>query len=118
MIFSKNAENISQSVTLSITAKVTEMKKAGIDVIGFGVGEPDFNTPQNIQDAATRAMKGGYTKYTSASGIIELKEALVRKFNKDNNLNYDVSQIMVSAGESSAFQTFFNQYLTKTMKLF
>ena len=113
MIFSKNAENISQSVTLSITAKVTEMKKAGIDVIGFGVGEPDFNTPQNIQDAATRAMKGGYTKYTSASGIIELKEALVKKFKKDNNLNYDVSQIMVSAGGKQCLSNLFQSILNK-----
>jgi aspartate aminotransferase len=114
MIFSKNAENISQSVTLSVTAKVAEMKKAGIDVIGFGVGEPDFNTPKNIQDAAILAMRSGFTKYTSASGIIELKEALVKKFKNDNNLIYNSLYL---PEENSAFLIFFNQYLTRMMKL-
>jgi aspartate aminotransferase len=113
MIFSKNAENITQSATLSITAKVAEMKKAGIDVIGFGVGEPDFNTPQNIQHAAIIAMEGGHTKYTSASGIIELKEALAKKFKKDNNLNYRCSQIIVSTGGKQCLSNLFQSILNK-----
>ncbi|WP_026882276.1 pyridoxal phosphate-dependent aminotransferase [Clostridium akagii] len=113
MIFSTNAENISPSVTLSITSKVAQMKKAGIDVIGFGVGEPDFNTPQNIQDAAIFAMKSGHTKYTSASGIIELKEALANKFKRDNKLNYDSSQIMVSTGGKQCLSNLFQSILNK-----
>ena len=113
MIFSKNAENISQSVTLSVTAKVAEMKKAGIDVIGFGVGEPDFNTPKNIQDAAILAMRSGFTKYTSASGIIELKEALVKKFKNDNNLIYNSSQIIVSTGGKQCLSNLFQSILNK-----
>jgi aspartate aminotransferase len=113
MIFSKNAENISPSVTLSITAKVAQMKKDGVDVIGFGVGEPDFNTPQNIQDAAINAMQKGFTKYTSASGIIELKEALVNKFKRDNNLNYNSSQIIVSTGGKQCLSNLFQAVLNE-----
>lgn len=113
MIFSKNSENISPSVTLSITARVAQMKKEGVDVIGFGVGEPDFNTPENIQDAAINAMKKGFTKYTSASGIIELKEALVNKFKRDNNLNYSVSQIIVSTGGKQCLSNLFQAVLNE-----
>jgi len=113
MIFSKNAENISPSVTLSITAKVAQMKKDGVDVIGFGVGEPDFNTPQNIQDAAINAMQKGFTKYTSASGIIELKEALVNKFKRDNNLSYNSSQIIVSTGGKQCLSNLFQAVLNE-----
>jgi aspartate aminotransferase len=113
MIFSKNAENISPSVTLLITAKVAQMKKDGVDVIGFGVGEPDFNTPQNIQDAAINAMQKGFTKYTSASGIIELKEALVNKFKRDNNLNYGSSQIIVSTGGKQCLSNLFQAILNE-----
>lgn len=98
MIFSKKAEQIEASITLAITAKAKEMKKNGIDVIGFGAGEPDFNTPENIQSAAIEAMKKGLTKYTPASGIIELKEAIIEKFKKENNLNYKPSQIIISTG--------------------
>ncbi|MCM8710646.1 pyridoxal phosphate-dependent aminotransferase [Clostridium sp. SYSU_GA19001] len=112
MIFSKKAEQISPSITLSIDAKAKAMKAQGIDVIGFGAGEPDFNTPINIQQAAIDAIKNGFTKYTAASGIKELKDAIINKFKIDNNLIYSSSQIIVSTGAkqclSNAFQSILN----------
>lgn len=111
MIFSKKAKNISPSLTLAITAKVKEMKKNGIDVIGFGAGEPDFNTPKNIQLAAIKAMEEGFTKYTAASGIVELKKAIINKFKKDNNLSYDISQIIVSNGAKQCISDVFQAIL-------
>lgn len=111
MILSNKAKNISPSLTLAITAKVKEMRKNGIDVIGFGAGEPDFNTPKNIQLAAIKAMEEGYTKYTAASGIIELKKAIANKFKRDNNLTYDVSQIIVSNGAKQCINDVFQAIL-------
>ncbi|MDP4144346.1 MAG: pyridoxal phosphate-dependent aminotransferase [Bacillota bacterium] len=112
MILSKKAESISPSPTLAITAKAKELKSQGIDVIGFGVGEPDFNTPENIQEAAINAIKKGYTKYTATAGINELKEAIVEKFQRDNSLNYKLNQVIVSTGAkqclANAFQAVLN----------
>lgn len=107
MILSKKAQQIQPSITLAITAKAKKMKADGIDVIGFGAGEPDFNTPENIQNAAINAIKQGFTKYTPASGIMELKEAIVDKFNKDNNLNYKTTQIIVSSGAKQSLANAF-----------
>ena len=98
MQLSKKAGNISPSITLSITAKANELKKQGIDVVSFGAGEPDFNTPENIINAAIKAMQDGKTKYTPAGGILELKETICKKFEKDNNLKYKPSQITISTG--------------------
>ncbi|WP_416176369.1 pyridoxal phosphate-dependent aminotransferase [Clostridium sp.] len=98
MILSKKAEKIQSSITLEITAKAKQMKAQGIDVIGFGAGEPDFNTPEYIQKAAIDAMKAGFTKYTPASGIEKLKEQIVEKFKKDNDLNYKTNQVIISTG--------------------
>ncbi len=95
---SARALKISPSVTLEITAKAKEMKDRGIDVIGFGAGEPDFNTPLNIQDAGIKAIKDGNTRYTAASGIVELKKAICGKFKVDNNLLYKPSNILISSG--------------------
>lgn len=106
-MLSKKAEKISPSVTLTITAKANEMKKEGIDVIGFGAGEPDFNTPENIQNAAIKAMKEGYTKYTPVSGIAELKNAILNKFKEENNLIYKSSQIIVSTGAKQCIANLF-----------
>ena len=111
MILSNKAKNISPSLTLAITAKVKEMKKNGIDVIGFGAGEPDFNTPKNIQLAAIKAMEDGFTKYTAASGIIELKKAIVNKFKKDNNLTYDISQVIICNGAKQCINDVFQAIL-------
>ena len=98
MVLSKKAMQISPSLTLDITAKAKKMRAEGIDVIGFGAGEPDFNTPKNIQDAAIKAIQEGMTRYTATSGIIELKQAIVKKLKEENNLNYIPSQIIVSTG--------------------
>lgn len=107
MILSKKAQQIQPSITLAITAKAKKMKADGIDVIGFGAGEPDFNTPENIQNAAIDAIRQGFTKYTPASGITELKEAIVNKFYKDNNLNYKINQIIVSTGAKQSLANAF-----------
>ncbi len=98
----KRVENICPSLTLEITAKAKKMKAEGISVIGFGAGEPDFNTPDYINDAAKKAIDIGFTKYTPASGTVELKKAICDKFLKDNNLKYDASQIVVSSGAKSS----------------
>lgn len=98
MNFSSKVERIEPSVTLAITAKAKEMKGKGINVISFGAGEPDYNTPKNIIDAAKKAMDEGNTKYTDVSGILPLKEAICGKLKKDNDLLYKPSQIVVSTG--------------------
>lgn len=92
------AKNIAPSVTLEITAKANEMKSKGIDVIGFGAGEPDFNTPKNIQDVGIEAIRDGKTRYTPTPGIIQLREAACEKFKRDNNLDYEPKNILVSSG--------------------
>ncbi len=111
MMLSKKAMQISPSLTLAITAKAKKMKAEGIDVIGFGAGEPDFNTPKNIQQAAIKAIEQGLTRYTAASGIIELKEAIVEKFKKDNNLTYKTSQIIISTGAKQCLANVFQAIL-------
>ena len=97
-MLSNRAKNIAPSVTLAITAKAKQMKKEGIDVVGFGAGEPDFDTPDNIKEAAKKAIDEGFTKYTPVPGIPELREAVAKKFQKENNLAYAPDQIIVSNG--------------------
>ncbi len=111
MIYSRKAEQLSPSLTLSITAKAKKMKTEGLDVIGFGAGEPDFNTPENIQNAAIEAIKKGMTKYTPASGISELKDAIIKKFKVDNDLSYTQSQIIVSTGAKQCLANVFQALL-------
>lgn len=89
---------IKPSPTLAMNAKAKALKAAGEDITNFGVGEPDFDTPGNIKDAAIKAIRDGFTKYTAAGGIDELKEAIIAKFKRDNNLNYDKDEILVSCG--------------------
>ncbi len=113
MKLSNKSMNIEPSLTLEITAKAKKMKKEGIDVIGFGAGEPDFNTPENIQKAAIEAIEKGNTKYTAASGIIELKQAIVDKFKKDNGLNYETSEIIVSNGAKQCLSNLFQAILNE-----
>jgi len=98
MELSKKALSISPSSTLAISAKAKKMKADGIDIIGFGAGEPDFDTPDHIKEAAIKAINDGFTKYTPASGTLELKKAICDKFKKDNNLEYNTSNIVVSNG--------------------
>lgn len=107
MILSRKAQNIGASLTLALTAKAGELKKEGIDVVSFGVGEPDFNTPKNIIEAATRAMEEGKTKYTVTSGIVELKEAIARKLHDDNGLNYGTKNIIISTGAKQSLANVF-----------
>lgn len=98
MEYSRKAKNINPSITLAITAKAKALKAEGVDVVSFGAGEPDFNTPKNIIDAAVRAMEEGKTKYTPTAGILELRETICNKLEKDNNLKYNPNQIIVSTG--------------------
>ncbi|SHK34561.1 aspartate aminotransferase [Clostridium cavendishii DSM 21758] len=111
MELSKKALEISPSITLKVTAKAKEMKAQGIDVISFGAGEPDFNTPQNIIEAAVRAMNGGETKYTQTSGINELKDAIINKFRNDNNLEYNRNNIIISTGAKQCLADVFTAIL-------
>lgn len=104
----KRLEKINPSSTLSITAKAKKLKSDGHDVVNFAVGEPDFDTPDFIKDAAIAAIKSGFTKYTPTTGIPELKNAISEKFKKDNYLDYDSSQVAVSCGaKHSIFNALF-----------
>jgi len=111
MRLSDRVMNIQPSPTLAITAKAKDLKAQGYNVIGLGAGEPDFNTPQHIIDAAIDAMKKGYTKYTAASGINELKEAICEKLEKDNGLQYKPSQITITSGAKHALYNLFQAIL-------
>lgn len=113
MEFSKKAMEIAPSITLNITAKAKELKAKGIDIVSFGAGEPDFNTPKNIINEAILAMEEGKTKYTATSGIQELKEAIVKKFKTDNDLEYKTSQIIVSTGAKQCLANAFLAILNK-----
>src|SRR5215472_9571409 len=95
---SRRAATLSPSLTLAIDSKAKQMKAEGQDVVGFGAGEPDFDTPRHIKDAAIKALNEGFTKYTPASGIPELRQAIADKFKRENGLSYKPSQIIVSCG--------------------
>ncbi|MEW5767021.1 MAG: pyridoxal phosphate-dependent aminotransferase [bacterium] len=98
MSISRRVKEIPPSPTLAITVKAAQMGKEGIDVIGFGAGEPDFDTPENVKEAAIASIREGFTKYTPASGIAELKEAICRKFKRDNDLDYVPQEVSVACG--------------------
>tara|TARA_B100001113_G_C21079824_1_gene609368 strand:- start:373 stop:1572 length:1200 start_codon:yes stop_codon:yes gene_type:complete len=97
-IISDSLKRIKPSPTIAVSQKAKEMKAAGKDVIGLGAGEPDFDTPDNIKEAAIKAIKDGDTKYTTVDGTKTLKEAIVQKFKRENNLNYSVDQVTVGVG--------------------
>ncbi len=94
----KRAACLSPSLTLAIDSKAKAMKAEGIDVVGFGAGEPDFDTPQHIKDACAKALAAGFTKYTPAAGIPELRQAIADKHKRENGLDYKASQVIVSCG--------------------
>ncbi|MDA8235144.1 MAG: pyridoxal phosphate-dependent aminotransferase [Clostridia bacterium] len=98
MELAKRARQISPSPTLAIDAQAKKMQAEGMDVISFGVGEPDFDTPEHIKATAVEALNSGFTKYTAVAGIDALKEAIIRKFKEDNQLEYQPNQIVVSSG--------------------
>jgi len=105
---SQQAASLSASLTLAIDSKAKQMKAEGKDVVGFGAGEPDFDTPQHIKDAATKALAEGFTKYTPAAGIPELRQAIAEKHKRENGLAYKPSQIIVSCGgKHSCFNVIF-----------
>ena len=97
-IVSNTLKRIKPSPTIAVTQKARELKASGKDIIGLGAGEPDFDTPENIKQAAIRAIKDGDTKYTAVDGTPALKDAIIKKFKRENNLDYQVDQITVGAG--------------------
>ena len=98
MEISTRASQLTPSLTLSIDSKAKAMKSEGLDICGFGAGEPDFDTPEHIKTAAIAALEGGFTKYTPSSGLPELRQAIADKFAADNGLEYRPSQVIVSNG--------------------
>jgi aspartate aminotransferase len=102
---SKRVQAIKPSPTLAVTARAAKLKAEGKDIIGLGAGEPDFDTPQHIKDAAIAAINKGFTKYTAVGGTPSLKQAVIAKFKRDNGLDYTAKQILVSCGGK---QSFFN----------
>lgn len=106
-------KTLTPSSTLAITAKAKELKAQGIDVIGLGAGEPDFNTPQNILDAAAQSMTKGFTKYTPAGGLPALKQAIIDKLSRDNNLTYKPNEIIVGIGAKHVLYTLFQVILNE-----
>lgn len=102
-LLSQRVLNIKPSPTLAITARAKALKAAGEDIIGLGAGEPDFDTPEHIKQAAINAINAGQTKYTAVDGTPELKAAVMRKFERDNQLTYDANQILVSCGGKHSF---------------
>jgi len=105
---SKRVQMIKPSPTLAVTARAAKLKSEGKDIIGLGAGEPDFDTPQHIKDAAINAINKGFTKYTPVGGTPSLKNAIIAKFKRDNNFDYTAKQILVSCGGK---QSFFNLVL-------
>lgn len=111
LTLSRKAQAVKPSSTLAITAKAKELKAQGIDVVGFGAGEPDFDTPENICNAAISAINSGFTKYTPASGTNELKQAVCNKFEKFNNIHYTPDQIVISNGGKHSLTNVFQAIL-------
>ena len=112
-MLSKRASSLKPSPTLTINAKEKALKAQGLDIVGFGVGEPDFDTPDHIKKAAIDAINEGFTKYTPAAGIDPLKDAIIEKFKRDNNLTYKRDEVIVSCGGKHSlynlFQTLFEK---------
>ena len=112
-LLANRVQTLTPSATLAITAKAKELKAQGIDVIGLGAGEPDFNTPQNILDAAAKSMYEGLTKYTASGGLPALKQAIVDKLARDNNLQYNQNEILVGIGAKHVLYTLFQVILNE-----
>jgi aspartate aminotransferase len=100
---SDRVQNVKPSATLAVTAKATELKSQGIKIVPMGSGEPDFDTPMNIQQAGIQAINDGLTRYTPVDGTTDLKNAIIEKFKRDNNLNYSLTEVMVSSGGKQVF---------------
>jgi aspartate aminotransferase len=102
---SRRVQRVKPSPTLAVTARAAKLKAEGKDIIGLGAGEPDFDTPAHIADAGVDAIRKGFTRYTNVDGIVELKDAIIAKFKRDNDISYERNQILVSSG---AKQTIYN----------
>lgn len=113
LTLSKKASEVKPSSTLAITAKAKELKAQGVDIVGFGAGEPDFNTPDNINESAIEAIRSGFSKYTPASGTVELKRAISEKFKSFNNLDYGEDQIVVSNGGKHSLTNIFTAIINE-----
>lgn len=98
MLLSKRVQSIKESPTLAVTARAAKLKAEGRDIIGLGAGEPDFDTPQHIKDAAKKAIDSGFTKYTAVAGIPGLKQAIVNKFKRENGFDYATNEVIVGVG--------------------
>ena len=112
-IVSNSLKRIKPSPTIAVTSKAREMRAAGRDVIGLGAGEPDFDTPDNIKEAAIEAIKRGDTKYTAVDGTIDLKKAIQAKFSRENGLSYELDQITVGTGGK---QVLYNAFMATVNK--
>jgi len=108
---SKRVKAVKPSPTLAITARAAAMRAAGKDIIGLGAGEPDFDTPDHIKAAAVKALDNGFTKYTAVDGIPSLKKAIAEKFKRDNGLDYELKQILVSSGGKQSFYNLAQAFL-------
>ncbi|EJF07149.1 aspartate/tyrosine/aromatic aminotransferase [Thiovulum sp. ES] len=111
MATSKRVDILSESITMAITSLARDLKREGKDVLGFSAGEPDFDTPQIIKDEAIKALNEGFTKYTAVAGIPELKDAIVHKLKRDNNLTYSPDQIIISNGAKHSLFNIFQAVL-------
>ena len=107
LLVAKRLDVVEPSPTLAITARANALKAEGKDVVGFGAGEPDFDTPEHIKNAAKIAMDKGQTKYTPVSGTVSLKDAIIAKFKRDNNLTYERKNIIVGVGGKQVLYNFF-----------
>ena len=110
-LLANRVKTLTPSSTLAITAKAKELKEQGIDVIGLGAGEPDFNTPDNILDAAKKSMDAGLTKYTPAGGLPVLKKSIIEKLQRDNQLTYKANEVIVGVGAKHVLYTLFQVIL-------
>jgi aspartate aminotransferase len=108
---SRRVQNIKPSPTLAVSARAAKLKAEGKDIIGLGVGEPDFDTPQHIKDAGIEAINSGFTKYTAVGGTPSLKKAVIDKFKRENGLEYAANQILVSCGGKQSFYNLAQAYL-------
>jgi aspartate aminotransferase len=108
---SHRVQNIKPSPTLAVSARAAQLKAEGRDIIGLGVGEPDFDTPQHIKDAAIAAIHAGFTKYTAVGGTPSLKQAVIAKFKRENGLDYAPKQILVSCGGKQSFYNLAQAYI-------
>jgi aspartate aminotransferase len=104
-------QNVKPSPTLAITARAGALRAEGKDIIGLGAGEPDFDTPEHIKQAAIKALNNGFTKYTPVDGTADLKQAIIAKFSRDNNLDYEANQILVSVGGKQSFYNLSQAYI-------